>query len=217
MYWWDGWSQVCAESMVWTAAYGEGRCRAEESHGERMTTGGCEIQRREPVKGTSGANKVEWSGVGWGHSEHSADPVCTREQGFLQHKQRGNKCLCACLWTVSAQCHVTSYTSFNQELYLSQPETKGEMGRARAVNSWETKAVLEAAEQEEQLSGHLRLAPCRVALHPEPTGSCAVAAQLGHGDSCAWKHWSRNLQTWGLTLTLALIDCVTLSKLFHLP
>lgn len=58
MYWQDGWSQAYIESMVWTAASGEGRSRAEASHGERMTTGGCEIQRREPVKGTSGANKV---------------------------------------------------------------------------------------------------------------------------------------------------------------
>lgn len=70
MYWWNGWSQVCAESMVWTAAYGERRSRAEESHGERMTTGDCEIQRKETVKGTSGANKVEWRGMGWGNSEH---------------------------------------------------------------------------------------------------------------------------------------------------
>lgn len=79
MSWRDGWSQVCAESMVWTAAYWEGHPTAEESRGERMTTGCCEIQRREPVKGTRGANKVEWSGVGWGHSDHKAEPVCTRE------------------------------------------------------------------------------------------------------------------------------------------
>lgn len=65
MYWRDGWSQVCAESLVWTAAYGEGRPRAEESQRETVTTGCCKIQRKEPVKGTSGANKVEWSGVGW--------------------------------------------------------------------------------------------------------------------------------------------------------
>lgn len=70
MYWWDGWSQVCAESMVWAATYGKGCSRAEESRGERMITGCCEIQRREPVKGTSGPNKMEWSGLVWGHSEH---------------------------------------------------------------------------------------------------------------------------------------------------
>lgn len=44
------------------------------------------------------------------------------------------------------------------------------MGRAHAITA-ETKAVLEAAKQEEQVSGHLHLAPFRVALYSEPTGS----------------------------------------------
>lgn len=78
--------------------------------------------------------------------------------------------------------------------------------------------MLEASEQEEQVSGHLHLAPCRVALDPEPTGSlCSRSPVESWRFNVSWKHWSRNLQSWGLTLTLALIDCMTLSKLFHLP
>lgn len=49
--------------MDYTAAYGKGHSEGEESSGERVITGCCQIQRREGVRGTS-ANKVKWVGVG---------------------------------------------------------------------------------------------------------------------------------------------------------
>lgn len=93
---------------------------------------------------------IRWSGLGWGDTLDTRRILST--QGDRVFYSINNQEINVCMNIYGQSCptgHVTSYTSFSQELHLSQLEAKGKTEMAHWGKAVRGKAVLEAVEQEE--------------------------------------------------------------------